>query len=240
MLIDAAIASASERITERVDDVRATYTPGAVPRFDDVATAQSMSRFDPDPLRAAPPEGAYFITHDGRGRTAYTRDGSFGVRDGALVGEDGRAVFGFATEHAPLGALKLDPVDVALDRVHDVHLERDGALVYTRDAIEPRSGTRERERVTVGYLALARFPAATKLGSVDANHFVAPPGDVPHVGRPGDGAFAFIAPMRREASRVDLDASLIHLKDAYLALDALHAAQTARMGINKTAMDLLK
>ncbi len=46
--------------------------------------------------------------------------------------------------------------------------------------------------------------------------------------------------MRRERSRVDLDASLARLKDAYVAFDALAAAETAKQRLGKTAMDVVK
>jgi len=46
--------------------------------------------------------------------------------------------------------------------------------------------------------------------------------------------------MQRERSRVDLDQSLARLKEAYVAFEAMQAAQTARGRLGKTAMDLLK
>ena len=46
--------------------------------------------------------------------------------------------------------------------------------------------------------------------------------------------------MRRERSRVDIDESLMRLKEAYLAFDALQAAEAAKGHLGKTAMDLLK
>ena len=46
--------------------------------------------------------------------------------------------------------------------------------------------------------------------------------------------------MQRERSRVDVDESLARLKDAYLAFEALQAAEAAKGRLGKTAMDLLK
>lgn len=57
---------------------------------------------------------------------------------------------------------------------------------------------------------------------------------------PADGTFAPLLPMHRERSRVDVNESLIRLKDAYLAFDALRAAETAKAHVGKTTMDLLK
>jgi len=106
--------------------------------------------------------------------------------------------------------------------------------------IDPRTGARERERVAVGRVALARFPAATKLHAVDASHVAPPPGTVALTGRPGDGSFGFVSPMRREESRIDFNRSLDRLEEAYVMFDALQAVHKAQGSTNKTAMDLLK
>jgi flagellar basal body rod protein FlgG len=240
MMLNAATQDALDRITQRAQDVQRAFTPGAVSQFGDVATDRARSRASLDPLSVAPPPDAYFVTTDERGRTAYTRDGGFGLTDGTLIGANGRPILGFTPSGSTTGELHVDAVDEALGRVNNLRIEPSGTLAYDRTAIDPRSGARECERVVVGQVALARFPAATKLGASDANHFVAPPGTVPHVGRPGDGNFAGVAPMQREESRIDFDRSLDRLQEAYVAFDALAAAHKAQGGIGKTAMDLLK
>jgi hypothetical protein len=136
--------------------------------------------------------------------------------------------------------LHVDPVDAALDRVMDPHVEPDGTFAYTRTAIDPRTGQRERQRVAAGRVALARFPASTSLGGADGRQFVAPDGVVPHIGSASDGSFGKLLPMHRTPSGVDLDASLARLKDAYVAFDALQAAETAKGHTGKVVMDLLK
>ena len=240
MMVNAAAQDALDRIAQRAADVQRAFTPGAIPQFGDVATDGPASRMVLDPLCVAPPAGAYFLTTDERGRTAYTRDGSFAMRDGKLVGANGRAILGFTTSNGVTSELDVDAVDEALGRVQNVRIEADGTLAYDRIVIDPRGGKRERERVAAGQLALARFPAATKLGPVDANHFVVPPGTLPHVGRAGDGNFATVAPMQREASGIDYDRSLDRLEEAYIAFDALQAVHKAQGSAGKTAMDLLK
>ena len=97
-----------------------------------------------------------------------------------------------------------------------------------------------RNAVVVGRIALARFPAGTRLETSDGNHFIAPAGVVAQNGFATERGFAPLVPMHRERSRVDIDESLIRLKDAYLAFDALQAAEAARAHLGKTAMDLLK
>ena len=240
MLIDASTSAALDRIAQRAADVQRAFVPGAVPVNGDVATAHAGSAPAIDPLCVTAPDGAYFLTTDERGRLCYTRDGSFSLNDGALAGGNGRAMLGYTSAHGAPEALRVDAIDGALGRANGARVDADGTLAYDRDVIDPRSGERRAERVVVGHLALARFPAATNLVAVDANHVAAPPGTTPHVGRPGDGNFGRLTPFARERSRVDLDESLRRLKDAYLAFDALQAAHKAQGHLGKTAMDLLK
>lgn len=241
MFFDASLSGALDRIAARAADVRRAYTPGAIPQYDDVATTASVSDFTLDPLAVVAPDGAYFIASDDRGRDIYTRDGLFALRNGTLVDADGRSILGARdSKAAALRALCLDPVDAALGRVHDVAIDGNGALSYRRETIDPRSGERTLQRVSVGRIALARFPAGTRLETSDGSHMVAPAGVALQTGFAGDGSFAALVPMQRERSRVDIDESLIRLKDAYLTFDALQAAQAAKGRLSKTAMDLVK
>jgi len=239
MLINAAMENAFERIAQRAGDVQRAFTPGAVPQFSDVQAPPS-SRPSLDPLSVAPPPDAYFLIIDGRGRSAYTQNGGFAVRDGLLVEADGSPVLGFSGASAAPAELRCDAVDVALGRVKNLRVDVAGALSYDRSAIDPRTGTRRSERVIVGHVALARFPAATRLPPAAGDGFLAPPGVVPHVGRAGDGNFGNVAPMREESSRIDFDLSLDRLDESYVSFDALQAAQKAEGSLRKTAMDLLK
>ena len=234
------MSAALERIAERAADVRRAFLPGSVPDHHDVATAGGGSTFTLDPLSAAAPEGAYFISVDLRGRTGYSRDGTFHITGGKLVNAGGRAIMGRTTSGAALSELHVDPVDVALGRAAGARIEPDGSVVYRRSALDPRTGTPAARDVVVGRIALARFPAATQLDAADGERFFAPKGVSPHVGLAGDATFGALAPMRRERSRVDLDASLARLKDAYVAFDALAAAETAKQRLGKTAMDVVK
>lgn len=238
--MNASLSAALDRIAERAADVRRAFTPGAVPRYGDVATATPSSKFALAPLSVAAPEGTYFVTRDARGRTQYSRDGAFSLSDGTLSDALKRPVLGRSAPGAALHELHVDPVDAALGVALNPRVLPDGSFVYTRAAIDPRSGTRVERDVTAGRVALARFPAATRLDGDDGSHFSAPSGVAPHVGLPGDGAFGPIVPLARERSRVDLDASLARLKDAYVAFDALAAAETARDHLSKTAMDVVK
>ncbi len=238
MFLDAALSGALDRIAARAADVRRAFTPGAIPTNDDTLGTPRAS-FTLDPLSIAlPPETSVPVAT--RAGTRYTRDGSFHLDGTRLVDAAGNDVLGRVTGSAPLAPLAIDPVDAALGAVQAPRIEADGSLVYTRDALDPRSGARDPVQVVVGRIALARFPAATRPPRDDGSTFAAPEGVVPHLGLPGDGTFARVAPMQREAGRIDLDAGLARLKDAYLAFDALQAAQHARGSLGKTAMDLLK
>jgi flagellar basal body rod protein FlgG len=240
VFLNAAMSAALDRIAERAADVRRAFTPGALPQNDDVATAGESADFTLDPLSVSAPEGTYFVTTDDRGKTRYTRDSSFSVRGGALVDGSGRPVCGMREADAAPAALRVDPVDESLGRIRDARIERDGSFVYRRETIDPRSGLRESRRVVVGRVALARFPAGTRLESNDANDLNPPPGIAPQVGLPADASFAPVVPMRRERSRVGVDESLVRLKEAYIHFDALAAAEAAKSHLGKSAMDLVK
>lgn len=240
MFLNPSLSAALDRIAERAMDVRRAFTPGAVPQNDDVARARPSAGFSIDPLSVAVSDGAYFVVRSIGGDAAYTRDGAFHVASGALLDEYDRPVLGFPAAGAPLTDLRVDDVDGVLNRARDIRIDGDGTLSYARTAIDPRSGRRETRRVAVGRVAIAKFPAATKLRTQDGSTSFAPEGVVAHVGLPGEGGLPALSPMRRGGSGVDLDESLSRLKAAYVAFDALTAAETAKAGLGKTAMDLLK
>lgn len=236
MHVSPAIAAAAARIAERASDVRMVFTPGAQPAFDDVGRAQA-SYAALDPLSVAPPDRTYFATLDAGGRVRYTRNGSFAIRDGALVSAGGDAVLGYA-DGARLRPLRVDALDLALGRVRNARVDARGELLYDRVVLDPRNGAGERQRVVAGRLALAQFPAGTALGAGDA--FSAPSGIAPRYGAAGEGTFERLGVMRRQSSGVSADASLARLDLAYRELDALEAAYSARSAAEKTAMDVLK
>lgn len=239
MHVNAATATALERIAMRGADVVNAFTPGAAPSFDDTSAAQA-AHASVDPLTAAPPEGAYFVTTDARDRTTYTKDGACALRDGVLCGANGQPMLGYASAGAALAPLRIDSVDDALGRVAHARIDAQGRLLYDRSAIDPRSGARIHETVCAGTLALARFPAGTRAQSVDASHVTLPNDIVPHYGRANDGTFGAVTPMQRAGSSIDLNTSIARLADAYLAFDALQAASKASGKAGKTAMDLVK
>jgi len=239
MFLNPSLTAALDRIAERAADVRRAYTPGAIPRYDDVATPAAASDFTLDPLAVTAPDGAYFITTAEANRRAYTRDGAFALRDGRLVDANGAPALGERAGSGDPVELQVDPVDAALGRIAHPAIESDGTFVYQRSAVDPRSGTRTTQRVVAGRLLLARFPAGTRLETSDGARCKPPKGVAPQIGLAGD-AFGSIQPMRRERSRIDVDQSLIRLKEAYLAFDALQAAESAKGHLGKTAMDLLK
>lgn len=234
------LTSALDRITERAADVRRAFTPGAVPKNDDVATTATSAAFTVDPLSVAAPSDAYFLIRTISGETAYTRNGAFHVGSGVLLDAQDRPVLGMGVQGTSLTELRVDEVDDALSRMRDARIDADGTLSYARIAIDPRIGRHESRRVSIGRIAIAKFPAATKLKTEDGSTSFAPDNVVPHVGVPGEGGLATISPMRRGGSGVHLDESLARLKAAYVAFDALAAAEAAKSGLGKTAMDLVK
>ena len=239
MLISGSIAAAFDNVAVRESDVLQAYAPGAVPVRSDVGKTGTATA-SLDPLSVAAPTDAYFITCDDRGRALFTRDGSFAVQNGALVDAQGRPILGYAKPGAPLAPLHADSVDAALGYANTAHIASDGSVAYERSAIDPRTGQRETQVVSIGRLALARFAPGTKLQNVDPQHAVAPAGVAPHIGCAGTSGFGAVSPFTRSGSGIDIDAGLQRLQEAYLALDALRAADKAFDGTEKTAMDLLK
>lgn len=240
MFLNSNLSGALDRIAERAADVRRAYTPGARPTHDDVASPQITSDFALDPLAVVAPDGCYFVSSDEHGRRTYTRDGAFAMRGGKLVNAEGRPVFGLHGDGTALAELRVDPIDEALGRVRDLGIEPDGTLAYRRQYLDPRTGNRELQRVVAGRIVLARFPAGTRLASEDGSSMSAPQNVAAQISTPQENGFPPVEPMRRERGRIDIDESLVRLKQAYLAFDALQAAETAKAHLGKTAMDLLK
>lgn len=240
MFLNPSLSAALDRIGERAADVRRAFTPGAVPTNDDVALSSPPTSFTLDPLSVAAPEGAYFVVRTANGTAAYTRDGAFHVVSGSLVDALNRPVLGMRASGEPLTELRIDDLDDALHRARDPRIGADGTFSYASTTIDPRTGRRETRRIGTGRVAIAKFPAATKLKTEDGSTSFAPDGVVPYVGLPGDGGLAAITPMRRGGSSVHLDESLARLKAAYVAFDALAAAEAAKSGLGKTALDLVK
>ena len=240
MFINSATERSLDLIAARASDVYKAFTPGALPEHGDVETDAQHSRAVFDPLSVSAPNDDYFITSDERGRTTYTRDGQFRLVNGTLAGTNGRAVLGYGETCDAPAPLTIDSVDDALGRVRNVRIEGDGSVVYDRRVVEPRTGSMQMQRVSIGRLALARFPAATKLATAVDGSVAVPPGVVPHTGRAADGNFGAIVPMRRDESRIDINRSLERLHDAYIAFDALQAVHKAQGDTGKVAMDLLK
>ncbi|MGP8099736.1 MAG: hypothetical protein ACLQHL_03060, partial [Candidatus Cybelea sp.] len=182
MFLNPALSAALDRISERADDIRRAFTPGSVARYDDVAMARPASDFTLDPLAVSAADDLYFVTRNQRGEVAYTRDGSFSLRDGRLLDSEGEPVRGFAAPGKEDSDLRIDAVDEALGRASDPRIERDGSFVYERVTVDPRSGLRKTQRVVAGRIALARFPAGTGHATADGSRCIPPPGVQPQLG----------------------------------------------------------
>jgi flagellar basal body rod protein FlgG len=234
--------AALERIAARANDVLAAYQPGAQSAFSDVR-ANKAPAASTDPLSVVAPPNALFVTSDATGERTYTRDGRFQLRNGTLTAPNGDAVLGTPPGAAPAAApqpLAADPRDVALGRTGSARIAADGTVSYDRTAIDPRTGDRRLERVAIGRVALARFPAASELANASGGRLVGPRGAKPYVGAATDGTFGPLVPHARDTGTVDLTTALVKLQDAYLAFDAIRAAQKAGNGTAKAAMDLVK
>ena len=243
-MIDATTARALERIEARVDDVGHQFDPGYIPVLvDDRRTSSPRSTPSLDPLHATAPQDAYYVTADALGRRAYSRDGAFRLCDGALQAPDGSAVLGYlagATAADAPQALRVDPVDAALGRASDARIEADGTLAYSRKTIDPKSKAAHTERVVVGRVALARFPAGTRVDAADGVHVTAPAGVAPILGTPKSDAFASLVTHSDDRGGIDIERGLSRLRDAFLSFSALQSAHNAHGRTDKVAMDLIK
>jgi hypothetical protein len=239
-MMNAGIAAAIEAVEKRSEDLRLVYTGGAQPVFADALRAERVE-LNGDPLSLVLPDGVYLVAGD-VAKPVYTQDGSLQVRDGALVSSGGTPVLGFVEGDASHVArpLELEKNDALLGRATDVRVEPDGVFGYARTVVDPKTGASSVERVVVGRLALARFPAATRLERVDATHIRPPANVVPFVGTPNDGSFASIETQRRAIGRLDSDAAIERLQDAYLAMRALSAEERTRNAFARGAFDLVK
>jgi flagellar basal body rod protein FlgG len=233
---------AYERVLSRAQDLRDAFRAGSVPLNADVRTAPTVVPSS-DPLSVVPPPGAWLITRSSDGVRAYERDGALSLDDGVLRTRDGAEVLGYPGGDAR-GAvpvpLRVPETDRALGRAAGARVEDDGTVAYQRAAIDPRTGTRSAERVVLGRLALARFPAGTQPQRLDAARVAVPPGVVPHLGAPADGTFPAVATSSRDAGAVDIAAGVARLDEAYRAFEALGAAVKSRASVQKTAVDLVK
>jgi hypothetical protein len=234
-----AIADALGRIEQQAQDVFGGFEPGFEPA--DARTKRHGAASAPslDPLSVVAPDGSYFVSENGSG-LGFSRDGSFAFDDGTLRARDGAPVLGYGADAKKPSPLRADPLDVALGRVANPRIARDGTLSYERSSLDPRTGERRFERVAVGRIALARFPAGTQPVRRDAVHVVAPRGVAASLGRAGESGSGFLTPFARDLGGVDMAAGLDRLQEAYLAFEALRTAGLARAGLERGAMDLVK
>jgi hypothetical protein len=236
-MIDPATSRALARIDAVESDLAGAYAAGFEPR------TRGLSAPRPplpslDPLSVSAPEGAYFLTGDVRA-PRFTRDGCFRLEGGDLRTAGGDPVLGTVAGSNVLVPLRVDAVDRALGRMTDAHIEGDGTFAYSRTSLDPASGRRLTERVCVGRVALARF-AAGSVPAANNGSFAAPSGTAVHIGLPGDAHNGGLVTYSRDAGKVDVNAGLIRLQEAYLLLDAVRAAGAAHGNAEKTALDLVK
>ncbi len=229
MLIADSTARAFENVAAREHDLLRAL-PAADTQF---------ARGESAPLPCEAPPDTYFLTRDESGRRLFLR-GSVFVSGGNVTDANGRPILGYKTPEGALEPLRADSVDASLGFAQEAQIGSDGTVSYARGTIDPVTGNRRLQYVSIGRLALARFPAGTRLAETDSSYVAAPAGIAPHVGVPGDGSFAPLQSFLQTTPDGELDSGLQRLQEAYLALDALRAAGAAQSTLQKTAMDLLK
>jgi hypothetical protein len=240
-MMDATSARLFAEIEARSADLTNQFVPGFMPADDSDRQTSVRATQSLDPMSTVAPADAYYVGQDAQGRRFYSRESALRLEEGVLRTRDGSAILGFAD--GPSGdpvVLAADPVDVALGRVSDPHVDANGNVAYTRNTIDPKTAEVKPEQIVVGRIALARFPAGTRIDAADGVHITAPAGVEPRVGRPGEGEFAKLLPQSTDLGQIDMTKGLMHLRDAYLAFSALQSAKHARGNTDKVAMDLIK
>lgn len=229
MLISDSTARALENVAARERELLHTLPAGNSPLGDPYAAQ----------IPCEAPQGTYFITRDEGGRSLFLRSSGLYLNGANLTDGNGRGILGYTSPEGALQPLRVDPVDASLGLAQNARVGSDGTVTYDRSTIDPATGGRTLQRLTIGRLAVARFPAGTRL-SGDDSYAAAPAGIVPYIGAPGDGGFAPLQTRSQGDRNSDLDSGLARLQEAYLALDALRAAGAAQGSVQKTVMDLLK
>jgi flagellar basal body rod protein FlgG len=243
-MINSGPARALAELAARAQEMLHAYEPGYETQDDQIRSATlARPKSTNDPLSVSAPEGAYFMGVDPSGKRFFSRDGSFHIAGDSIAWSDGSPVLGFGPNAEPGSAptpLKVDSVDAALGRAADAHFEADGSVVYSRSVVDPKSGKSTVEKISVGSVALARFPAGTALPPLDGNRITQPPGVAAAIGKSGDAAFGPVAIKSRDVGSVDFEAGLNQLREAYLAVDAMSASDRVSDRDAHVAMDLIK
>ena len=240
--MDATSAQLFAQAEARAADLSNQFVPGFIPADDSDRASSIRATRSLDPMSTVAPADAYYVAQDAQGRRFYSRESALRLEDGVLRTRDGSVILGFSdgqTGGAP-NTLVADPVDVALGRISDPHVDANGNVAYTRNTIDPKTAEVRPEQIVVGRIALARFPAGTQIDAADGVHITAPGGVEPRIGRPGEGEFAKLIPQSTDLGQIDMAKGLLHLRDAYLAFSALQSAKHARGHTDKIAMDLVK
>lgn len=240
-MIDARVANTMSALQSRKAELLEAYEPGFFPADSDVTAGHDKLRPSMNPLSVVAPEETYFVASDTMGRSFYSRNGDFHVVDGTLRTPNGSQVMGFGPRgDGQLMPLRLEPVDVALHRYSDVRIDPEGRLSYVRRVIDPQTGKPRMERVTVGTIALARFPAGTQLSAPDGVHVTSAAGVSPALGVSGRDGFDALRVGMGDHGRLDVKRALAAVRDAYIQYDAVRSANDAHGNGDKTVMDLVK
>ncbi len=241
-MIDASVASMLHTLDTIGNDRAHAFDPGYEPVNRDLASRSTRTIADVDnPLAVIVPPGAYLAVQGPAG-AAYSRDGQLRFEDGELRTSAGDTVLGWAPGanlNLPPQPLRADPVDAALGRCKDVSVAADGTLSYQRTAVDARHGRVGHEKVVIGRVALARFPAGTKLERAGNDAALPADGLAPAaLAAPNTLGFGELRTHRREVASVDFVKATTRWTEAVQAYYALVEARSHDG--SKTVMDLVK
>jgi len=206
-----------ERVAARAQDVATRFGPAPSAQRDVPHECASRQRS----IRSACPRRGV-AGHRGADGTRATNARALSLRDGVLRTGDGAECSaiprGDARGAVPV-PLRVPEIDAALGRAR-TRTSSATAGRYTRAAIDPRTGTRSAERVTLGRVACGFPPGRRRSGSTRARRRAA--GRRAASGHAADGSFRHWR-LQPDAGTIDIAAGVAKLDEAYRAFEAIGA-----------------
>ena len=170
MFLNPALSAALDRISERADDVRRAFTPGSVRSIRRRCNGAGRLRLHARPARGQRSRRPLF-RHAQPTRRGWLHPRWIVYRfamAGCSTAKESRSA-ALRLRGATFRICKSTRLTKRSDERTIPRIERDGSFVYGRVTVDPRSGSRKTQRVVAGRIALARFPAGTRLATADGS-----------------------------------------------------------------------
>jgi flagellar hook protein FlgE len=239
-----------------IADARRAVTPGAIGaspnRLDVLVGAQMPGGGE---IRTAPRASGLDVSIDGPGlfvfelgrQRRFARLGDFNIDAGGyLTNAAGAKAMGFAVDAignpvSGLSEIRIPAADIASHRFATYELDERGVFSGVSKRIDARTGSRIRQNVALGRLAIAIVPAPERL-ALDHETMLAPTAAAgsPIVGVPGDAGMARLRTHSLESGMVDLEGDLARLWAARRRAEFAQLAAASTDQNARTALGLVK